>query len=77
MTLSVAEAHAELVDLLDARLREAVRAEGVDPQRDSHLVRGLAGRVVADHDQRSQTGAVAPVEDPDPVVVELLARVCG
>jgi pilus assembly protein CpaF len=77
MTLSVAEAHAELVDLLDARLREAVRAEGVDPQRDSHLVRGLAGRVVADHDQRSLTGAVAPVEDPDAVVEELLARVSG
>jgi pilus assembly protein CpaF len=34
-------------------------------------------QLVADHDQRSLTGAVVPVADPDEVVEELVARVAG
>jgi pilus assembly protein CpaF len=49
----------------------------VDPQRDTGVVRRLAERVVGDHDQRSLTGAVLPVEDQDAVVEELVARVSG
>ena len=77
MSLTYADAHSDLIETLDADLRAVVRAEGVDPQRDSSLVRRLAGRVVADHDQRSLTGAVLPVEDQDAVVDELVARVSG
>ncbi|HET6627781.1 MAG TPA: ATPase, T2SS/T4P/T4SS family [Nocardioidaceae bacterium] len=77
MSLIYADSHGELVESLDAQLREAVRRDGIDPQRDSGLVRRIAERLVADHDQRSLTGAVAPVADHDAVVEELVARVSG
>src|SRR3954449_4642068 len=77
MSLTYADAHGDLIETLDGGLRAAVRAEGVDPQRDASLVRRLADRVVGDHDERSLTGAVAPVEDQEPVVDELVARVSG
>jgi pilus assembly protein CpaF len=77
MSLTYADAHGELVETLDAQLRVVVRAEAVDPQRDAGVVRRLAQRVVADHDQRSLTGAVLPVGDHDAVVDELVARVSG
>jgi len=66
-----------LVDALDAQLRAAVRRDGVDPQRDVRLVRTLAEQVVRAHDERSLTGAVAPVADASAVVGELVARVSG
>ncbi len=75
--MSVAEAHAALVETLDLRVRDQVRAEGVDPQRDAPLVRRIAEGVVRDHDHRSLTGAVDPVADVDSVVGELVARVSG
>ncbi len=62
---------------LDAALRDEVRRQGVDPQRDVSLVRTLAERVVADHDQRSLTGAVMPVADPDAAVEEMVANLAG
>jgi pilus assembly protein CpaF len=71
------EAHADLVESLDQRVREAVRREGVDPQRDSSVVRRLAEAVVRAHDERSLTGVVAPVADADSMVGELVARVAG
>ena len=77
MSLVQADAHGELVEELDRELRSAVRRDGVDPQRDTGLVRSLAAGVVADHDQRSLTGAVLPIADPDGVVEELVARVSG
>lgn len=77
MSLTYADTHGELLEELDAALRAAVRRDGLDPQRDSAQVRALAARVVADHDQRSLTGVVAPVPDPEDVVEELVARVSG
>jgi pilus assembly protein CpaF len=77
MSLTYADAHGELIEALDARLRAAVRAEALDPQRDAGVVRRLAERVVGEHDQRSLTGAVLPVGDHDAVVEELVARVSG
>ena len=77
MSLTYADAHDELIEQLDGHLRAAVRAEGVDPQRDAALVRRLATAVVGEHDQRSLTGVVAPVEEHDSVVEELVARVAG
>jgi pilus assembly protein CpaF len=77
MGMTQLSAHGELVEQLDAHVREVVRREGVDPQRDAGLVRRIAESVVRAHDERSLTGAVSPVPDPDAVVVELVARVSG
>ncbi|GAB3781462.1 hypothetical protein [Nocardioides ungokensis] len=77
MATTAADAHGELVELLDQHVRELVRREGVDPQRDAPVVRRIAESVVRDHDERSLTGAVAPVPDVDAVVGELVARVSG
>ena len=77
MSLTYADMHGGLVEHLDGLLREAVRSDGIDPQRDVPLVRSMARRLVADHDQRSLTGAVAPVGDHDAVVEDLVARVAG
>ncbi len=78
MTLTHADATARaVVEQLDLRVRERVRREGVDPQREAPTVRRIAETVVRDHDQRSLTGSVAPVADVDAVVGELVARVAG
>jgi pilus assembly protein CpaF len=75
--MTLTDAHAELVDQLDQHVRERVRREGVDPQRDAPVVRRIAEGVVRDHDERSLTGAVVPVPNPESVVGELVARVSG
>jgi pilus assembly protein CpaF len=62
---------------LDEDLRDLVRREGVDPQRDTDAVRRLADRVIDRHNDRALTGVVAPVADRGAVREELLARVCG
>ncbi len=77
MTLVYADAHAALLDRLDARVRESVRRDGVDPQAQVALVRRIAEQVVVSHDERSLTGQVAPVPDPEAMVGELVARVSG
>ena len=77
MTLTRPDTHADLMEELDARVREQVRTEGVDPQRDNAVVRRIAQEVVRRHDERSLTGAVVPVADPGVVVGELIARVSG
>jgi pilus assembly protein CpaF len=77
MSLTYADAHGDLVESLDAQLRAAVRQDALDPQRDIPHVRRLAERVVAEHDERSLSGAVPPVADPPAVVEELVARVAG
>ena len=77
MSVVAADAHADLVESLDQRVREAVRREGVDPQRDALVVRRLAEAVVLAHDERSLTGVVAAVSDVDSMVGELVARVSG
>ena len=58
-------------------MRELVRREDVDPQRDAAVVRRIAEGVVREHDERSLTGVVAPVPDVDAMVGELVARVAG
>lgn len=70
-------ASGSLVDELDRSVRELVRREGVDPQRDAGVVRRIAEAVVRAHDERSLTGAVAPVTDMTALVGELVARVSG
>ncbi len=75
--MTALHAHEELLERLDARVREIVRTEGVDPQRDAVLVRRIAEGVVREHDEWSLTGAVAPVPEPTAVIGELVARVSG
>ena len=75
--IQAGDAHVELVESLDQQVREAVRRDGVDPQRQPSVVRQLAEAVVRAHDDRSLTGAVAPVTDVDTMVGELVARVSG
>ena len=77
MTVANAHTHDRLIEDLDGRVREIVRREGVDPQRDAAVVRRIAESVVREHDERSLTGQVAPVPDPVATVGELLARVSG
>ena len=77
MSVTLVDAGGDVVDRLDAELREQVRREGIDPQLDVSLVRAMASRLVADHDQRSLTGVVSPVADQAAVVDELVARIAG
>ncbi|MGZ4437590.1 MAG: hypothetical protein ACXVW6_08115 [Nocardioidaceae bacterium] len=77
MSLTYAATRGELIEALDARLRDAVRREGIDPQREAGLVRRTAEGLVAEHDAASLTGAVAPVDDRGAGVEELVARVAG
>ncbi|WP_460833678.1 CpaF family protein [Nocardioides hungaricus] len=69
--------HDRLVEELDQHVRELVRREAVDPQRDAAVVRRIAEGVVRAHDDRSLTGRVAPVPDVESMVGELVARVSG
>ncbi len=66
-----------LLDALDERVRELVRAEGIDPQVEAVRVRRLAELAVAEHDERSLGGVALPVGDPTGAVAELVARVSG
>ncbi|QIX25968.1 CpaF family protein [Nocardioides sp. JQ2195] len=77
MTSTIADAHAALVSQLDARVRDVVRRDGVDPQAEAAVVRRIVESVVRDHDDRSLTGQVPPVHDPQAMVGELVARVAG
>ena len=77
MSATTVDGHGELVEQLDQLVREPVRRQGVDPQRDAPVVRRIAEGVVRDHDERSLTGVVAPVPDAAAVVGELVARVSG
>ena len=74
---STARAHDDLVERLDGQVRERVRREGVDPQREALVVRRIAEDVVRDHDDLSLTGAVAPIADDGAMVGELVARISG
>lgn len=77
MSSTYADAQASLVDTLDLRVRELVRRNGLDPQSDAGTVRQIAEDVVRDHDERSLTGQVTRVPDPQGMVGEIVARVSG
>ena len=77
MSLTRIDAHEAQLEDLDASLRDAVLREALDPQRDPAAVRRLAARLVAEHDERSLTGAVLPLPDAGTAVDELVARISG
>ena len=62
---------------LAEQVRLRVRDSGVDPQRDAGTVRRIAESVAQAHDERSLTGAVAPLEDLPALVDDLVAQVAG
>ncbi len=71
------ERGAGLVTELADEVRALVRDAGVDPQHEPDMVRRFGERVAQAHDRRSLTGAVAPLEDIEALVDELVARVSG
>ncbi len=77
LTTSMAPTDAAIRPSLDATLRGRVRSEGLDPQRDTAALRHLAARVVREHDERSLTGVVSPISDPEGVVDSLVADLAG
>jgi hypothetical protein len=58
MSVVASDVHAERVESLDGRVRQAVRLEGVDPQREAVVVSRLAEAVVRARDERNLTGMV-------------------
>jgi len=62
---------------LAEQVRTRVRDSGVDPQRNAAAVRRIAESVAQAHDERSLTGAVAPLDDLPALVDDLVARVAG
>jgi pilus assembly protein CpaF len=66
-----------MVRSLDGALRDHILRAGVDPQRDGAVVRRLAEQVVRDHDDRSLTGLVPALPDPQAMVESLLANAAG
>src|SRR4051812_7994430 len=65
------------LDSLDADVRDEGRRQGVDPLTDVAAVRRYAQAAVRAHDQRSLSGVVRPLDDPEAAADELVARVAG
>lgn len=59
------------------RVRAVVRERRIDPGLDVDAVRRAAADVVAEHEQRSLTGAVRSLDDPDVAVGRIVADVAG
>jgi pilus assembly protein CpaF len=62
---------------LTDRVRDLVRQRRIDPRTDAAAVRLAALDVIAEHDARSLTGAVATLEEPEVVVGQIVADVSG
>jgi pilus assembly protein CpaF len=78
----MAQAHAAAhtgaqTDALSERVRALVREQRIDPRSQAHAVRDLARSVVAEHDRRSLSGVVGPIDQPDLVVSQIVADVAG
>lgn len=67
----------QLSPALADRVRDLVRERRIDPRTDTAAVRQAALDVIAEHDRRSLSGAVRPVDQPEVVVGQILADVSG
>ena len=67
----------ELTAGLSAKVRDVVRERRLDPTAQVEEVRRAAQDVVAEHERRSLTGVVRPLEEPDRVVGQIVADVSG
>jgi pilus assembly protein CpaF len=59
------------------RVRDLVRQRRIDPRTDVASVRLAALDVIAEHEARSLTGAVATLDEPDAIVGQIVADVSG
>lgn len=62
---------------LSERVRELVRERRIDPRTDATAVRSVALDVVAEHEQRSLTGVVRAIDEPELVVGQIVADLSG
>lgn len=65
------------MEVLGDRVRALVRERRIDPRTDAEAVRRAAADAVAEHEQRSLTGAVAALDDPGRMVGQLVADLSG
>ncbi len=63
--------------LLEGEVRELIRRRGLDPARDQDGVRRLVDAAVADYDERSLLGLVAPLADSADAAKEIVDAVAG
>lgn len=62
---------------IESHVREAIRAQGVDPVRDAMAVRRLVDDALAAYEERALVGAVAPIDDRPAVARAVLDNVAG
>lgn len=65
------------MEVLGDRVRALVRERRIDPRTDVDAVRRAAADAVAEHEQRSLTGAVRALDEPDQVVGQLVSDLVG
>ncbi|GAA3543966.1 CpaF family protein [Aeromicrobium flavum] len=65
------------MEVLADRVRALVRERRIDPRTDVDALRQAASDAVAEHEQRSLTGAVRALDEPDRVVGELVSDLVG
>ncbi len=65
------------MEILADRVRALVRERRIDPRTDVEAVRRAASDAVAEHEQRSLTGVVRALDEPDRVVGQLVADLSG
>lgn len=59
------------------RVRDLVRQRRVDPRLDADSVRRAAAEAIAEHESRSLTGAVRPLDEPEVLIGQIVADVSG
>jgi len=67
----------DVLDRVEARVREEIRRRGVDPVRDADAVRALVDEILAEWDQQALAGTVAPVADRSVAARTVLSNVAG
>lgn len=67
----------DAVAVVEDEVRELVRRRGLDPLADPSAMRALVGEVLADYDERSLSGALPPLADPELALRSVLDSVAG
>ena len=67
----------DAVAVVEGEVRELVRRRGLDPLADAPAMRALVGEVMADYEQRSLSGGLRPIVDPESATRQVLDAVAG
>jgi len=67
----------DAVAVVEDEVRELVRRRGLDPLADPTAMWALVGEVLADYDERSLSGSVPPLADPEHTLRSVLDSVAG